>query len=219
MLEVVGDSAANGYGELGQVGHAGGGVQNECMYTIDTQSNYKVFGSVTARAMNADWSIVANSGWGLAKDNQGGSALLMPNAYGMAFYQYGGAMPTWDFSVKAQASVVVLGGNDLAKWTPDQTFADALDKLIDTIRAKNGPDTWVFAGASPMVTTGRDIITGFMKAVVMKRNGDAGKVAYVELGTLNLAVDGSGCGWHPNVKQHQDVANKLIPVVKQKLGW
>jgi hypothetical protein len=70
-----------------------------------------------------------------------------------------------------------------------------------------------------MVTTGRDIITGFMKSVVSKRNGDAGKVAYVELGTLNLAVDGSGCGWHPNVKQHQDEANLLIPVVKQKLGW
>jgi hypothetical protein len=58
-----------------------------------------------------------------------------------------------------------------------------------------------------------------LKSVVTKRGGDTGKVAFVDLGTLNLAVDGSGCGWHRNVKQHQDVAKILIPVVKQKLGW
>jgi hypothetical protein len=53
---------------------------------------------------------------------------------------------------------------------------------------------------------------------VTARGGDAGKVAFVDLGSQD-ALQGTGCDWHPDVAEDQRMADTLAPVMRLKLGW
>ena len=46
-----------------------------------------------------------------------------------------------------------------------------------------------------------------------------GNVAMLEFETQNLERDGIGSDWHPNLKTHQNMADRLIAAIKTDLGW
>ena len=70
LIECIGDSLSNAYGVLGSEQHPNfcSTTTNGCVYSIDTQSNYQSYVAMLGRHLNADFSIVANSGWGLYRD-------------------------------------------------------------------------------------------------------------------------------------------------------
>jgi hypothetical protein len=220
LIEFVGDSIQNGYGELGTEFHPNScsETMNGCGYTYDTQSGYLSYGAVTARQLGADWSIVAKSGWGAARDNQSGSN-VMPGVYQYAYYQ-DGTKPEWTFPVKANATVINLGTNDVAPGPVGPEFQTAIENLITTIQTDN-PGAWVFLVAGPMLSgDSLTLISNYMMGAVMTKGGDAGKVAFVDVGTqAACAPEGTGCQWHPSVAEHQRVADVLTPIIKSKLGW
>ena len=152
MIETIGDSLTNGYGELGTETHPNScsTTVNGCGYTIDTQSNYKSYAAILARGLNADWSILCNSGWGLYRDNQNGLQNVMPNVWDDAYFNYSNP-PKWNFSTKAQAVIINLGTNDLAKGDPGVGYKEALKKLVTALRAKYGPDAWIFPTTGSMI--------------------------------------------------------------------
>ena len=157
LIETIGDSLTNGYGELGTETHPNScsTTVNGCPYSIDTQSNYKSYASILARGLNADWSILCNSGWGLYRDNQNGLQNVMPNVWDDAYFNYSNP-PKWNFSVKANAVIINLGTNDLAKGDPGVGYKEALKKLVTALRAKYGPDTWIFPTTGSMIDAERD---------------------------------------------------------------
>jgi len=217
LIETVGDSASNGYGVLGSETHPSNCSMtlNACPYTVDTQADYEVYSVDLARALKADWSIVANSGWGLYRDSDNGMTNVMGSVYDEAYYA--GSPPKWDFSVAAQAVIVNLGGNDTAKGDPGTGFKDALKKLVTTIRMKY-PNAWIFPLSGPMTdNTSRMLLGNYIKAGIMEL-GDL-KVFYVDIGTQDACTKPTGCGWHPSVGEHQRIADLLAPVLKSKLGW
>jgi lysophospholipase L1-like esterase len=216
LIEVIGDSSSNGYGELGDEQHPNycSTTTNACGYTYDTQSGYLVYGALTARDLNADWSIIAVSGWGLSRDLGGGTANVLPSVY-TGSYMNG---PAWTFGVKADAVVINLGTNDTAKGDPGAAFQTALSTFVDTIRSKY-PDAWIFPVAGDMMQdAARQQISGYMQAVVTAKGGDSGKIAFLDLGAQDCTV-GTGCEWHPSDTEMQRIADKLTPFIKQKLGW
>ena len=220
LIETIGDSLTNGYGELGIETHPNscGSTVNGCGYTIDTQSNYMSYAAIVARAVNADWSIVANSGWGLYRDNQKGLQNVMPNVYNEAYYA-GQNAPAWDFSVKAQAVIINLGTNDLANGDPGVGYQDSFVKLVGTVRAKYGADAWIFPVTGSMIDpTGIMKLAGYINAGITALKDP--KIFYVDLGTQDACgVAGTGCQYHPSLAEHERLAAKLLPIIKMKLGW
>ena len=138
-IEIVGDSISAGYGDLGVEVHPP--WDNSCSFSLDTESAYKAYGPVMARALHADLSVVARSGWGVSRSGGGDRSHVLAAVYGNAL----GDDPAhpWDFRRPADAVVVNLGTNDVNQGDPGRPFEDAYVALLRTIRAKN-PKAWVF---------------------------------------------------------------------------
>jgi hypothetical protein len=218
LIETIGDSASNGYGVLGSESHPNNcsTTINACPYSIDTQADYQVYTVDLARELNADWSVVANSGWGLYRDSDNGMQNLMGNVYDDAYYS-AGSPPKWDYSVPAQAVIINLGGNDTAHGDPGIGFKDALKKLATNVRAKY-PGAWIFPLSGPMTDDKTRMLLGNYIKMAVTELADP-KVFYVDIGTQDACNMPTGCGWHPSIAEHKRIANLLAPVFKSKLGW
>ncbi len=216
LIECIGDSLSNAFGELGNETHPACMSQNGCPYSIDTQANYTSYIAISARDLNADWSIVANSGWGLYRDLASGLQNVMPNVYDEAIFTSNNA-PKWDFGIKASAVVINLGGNDAAMGDPGTPYQDAMVKLIGAVRGKY-PEAWIFPVTGSMLNgAGLAAIKKYTVAAIATVNDP--KVFYVDLGQQDGCNNPTGCLWHPNLKEHQRMATVLAPVIKTKLGW
>ena len=65
------------------------------------------------------------------------------------------------------------------------------------------------------LSTIRQYTTGLVEA--LRKAGDA-KVYYVEF-EVQDPKNGFGGDWHPSVKTHQVMAERLAEAVKKELGW
>jgi hypothetical protein len=96
LVELIGDSITNGYGNLGTEPHPNFQTPQPCHYTPDIQSAYATYGAIAARAVRADASIVAISGWGLYQGRtQGSFDAVVPSVYDDTLGME--PSPTWRF--------------------------------------------------------------------------------------------------------------------------
>jgi len=220
VVEFVADSITAGWGALADVEHpASGGSVNECDFTMDTQAGYLSYAAKVSRALNADPSILALSGWGLYRGLFGdGLSNAVPREYNDSVY-FMDPQPQWDFRTKAAAVVINLGTNDIALGDPgEENFTKALDDLVKMIRTKNG-DPWIFPVIGTMLNgDGRSLVKRYLEGYVDAHGAEAAKLVFVDLGALDPAL-GTGCSYHPDVKEHQRMVDVLYPVMKAKLGW
>lgn len=216
LIEFVGDSITAGYGNLGVEPHPNYGNPSPCSFSFATESGYMSYGAVTARAVGADASIIAESGWGVYRSRTGDMNEVLPKVYDRVLAN--SATPAWDFRTKPQAVVINLGTNDFSQGDPGSAYATALGAFVDTIRA-GYPSAWIFCAVGTMYTDDQHgKALSYTQSVVSARGGDAGKIAAVDLGSQD-ALKGTGCDWHPNAAEDQRMADILVPVLKQKLGW
>jgi lysophospholipase L1-like esterase len=216
LIEFVGDSISAGYGNLGSESHGGGQPMAPCGFTLETESAYLSYASVAARALGADASIVAESGWGVYRDRAGGTDSIMPKVYDRILGN--DPTPVWDFRTTPQAVVINLGTNDFALDDPGQPYATALAAFIDTIRGRY-PGAWIFCAVGTMYTNiEHEQALAYTQSAVNSRGGEAAKVGVVDFRPQD-ETKGTGCDWHPNVAEHQRMADVLVPVLKAKLGW
>ena len=216
LIEFVGDSITAGYGNLGNEPHPDYGNPSPCTFSFDTESAYMSWGAVTARALLADASIVAASGWGVYRSRSGDMNEVLPKVYGNALGTSGA--PLWDFRTKPQVVVINLGTNDFSPGDPGSAYTTALGNFVDTVRAKY-PAAFIFCAVGTMYSTAQHAkALTYAQSVAAARGGDGGKVAVVDLGSQD-ALKGTGCDWHPSVAEDQRMADVLVPIVRQKLGW
>ena len=220
-IEVVGDSISAGYGNLGYELHPNWVADPACSFSTETSSWYLTYAAIAGRAVGAEVSTVARSGWGAYRDYGGSTRGVLSAVYGNALGT-DDATP-WAFERPASAVVINLGTNDAATGDPGPEFGAAYSSLLDTVRAHH-PEAWLFLAIGSMLSgSGRSAVLGQLQALVAARTeaGDR-RVSLLDLGVQNLGADGSvptGCDWHPSVAEHERMAGILESELRARLGW
>jgi lysophospholipase L1-like esterase len=211
LIEIIGDSISAGYGNLGNEVHPP--WDNTCTFSLDTESAYLAYGSKLGRALNAEVSVIARSGWGMYRDGSGSTAGVLSSIYDNTLGTQNA--PRWDFTRKADAVLIDLGTNDSNKGDPGQPYEDAYVAFLHTVRSRY-PNAWIFLTIGPM--TSDPLLTQMrthLTHVVSTMND--GKIAAVDMATQDSTS--TGCDYHPNVAEDTIMAGVLATAIKAKLGW
>jgi lysophospholipase L1-like esterase len=212
-IEFIGNSITCGYGVEGD--------NSDCHFSAETENATMSFAATSARALNADYFLIAYSGRGVVR-NYGDSCTTsrdpMPSLYDRTCYC--DSTPTWDFSRwMPQAVVINLGTNDFStKPYPDKTvFQDAYIRLIQRVRSQY-PGVTMFCLSGPMIG---EPCTGYIKEVVKQqqkgiRNKD---VFFVEIPQSYLSDTDWGCDHHPNITGMSKMVDVIVPIIKLWMNW
>lgn len=197
-IEFIGDSLTVGFGSLG------GSSTKE--WSTSTEDGSITYAALAAKALNADYNVVAISGRGLAHNTDGDTDKLMPALYPM-LDEYNHPGVKWDFSKFSPHVIVInLGTNDQNTST-DAELTTATIAFLKDIR-KNNPGAHIIVsyclGGNKMEAAIKSAVSGV---------GDA-KVSYLALPVATETVLG-----HPAKSSHQKAATVLEAAIRKVTGW
>ncbi len=209
----IGDSITCGFGNEAP--------NKEAKFTPATQNAWLTYGAIAARRFDADYVAIAASGKKLWPDNTIVSLhdRVLANA----------PAPLWDHAAyTADLIVVNLGTNDFARENPDEAgWITAYLEFIARLRVLH-PGVTIYCSVGPMISDWpgdrkpRRAILGYLEQVVARANTDlpAGTrpVHLLDFG-VQSAHHGIGADWHPSVRTHQLMADKLAAAISRDLGW
>ena len=228
QIEIIGDSITVGYGLDGT---------NPCANTAAVENNPKTYGALAAKALGADYSVVAWSGKGLTRNIATGSpdtSPLIPQLY--TRYGANDADNSYPFpaSWTPDAVVVNLGTNDFsylawdASGQPFQArnpispavFIDGMVGFVRSIQARY-PDAHVFLLTSTMLNdnypTTADAQHSTQAYALRRAVARLGaKVHFVDWPSQGSDV---GCDFHPNAARHAAGGELLAKAIQAALGW
>jgi hypothetical protein len=213
-LEVIGDSISAGYGDE---------CTNASMhFSAATENASLAYGPLTARALGAEIHLVAWSGKGMYRNNDGTTTETMPILWQRTLPTDTTSM--WDPSKwLADAVVINLGTNDYsAQPDPSAGYQAAYLAFVTQLRAVY-PGAFIFCALGPMMS-GTDLTsaeTAINSVIAMRAAAGDTKLLLVEFPTQDCMADGSGCGCdsHPNLAEHQAMATFLEGTIHDTLGW
>lgn len=208
-IELLGDSITAGYGNEGP--------NATCGYVNSEQNEYLTYGAITARNLSADHATIAWSGKTQYEMRQYLDKTLPQNP----------SAPKWDFAqYQPQVLVLNVGTNDFANVDPGEgRFVRQYLELMRDVRVAY-PKAFVIVALGPMLSDaypeGRQNLTKarrYFKIVVdkLKAQGEA-NFTFLEFPEQNHA-DGLGCGFHPSLKTHKLMSDRLTAVIKEHLSW
>jgi lysophospholipase L1-like esterase len=230
-LEIVGDSISAGSGNEALDGST---QCSEDGWGQPYQNGDLAYGPVLARSLNADYHVTAVSGIGLVRNYSSMyDARPMPEVYNLLFVD-SKTSPAWDTTLYVpEAIVVMLGTNDFSPGDnpPDNpraameksVYRDAYIAFVDKLHGYY-PNAHVFGVSSPMLGDGwpnsTDTFASDLKAVLSDVEAHyAGDAVPLFHKFFVNKINGTGCGTHPSVAQHADMASQLAPFVKNVMGW
>jgi hypothetical protein len=210
-IEVIGDSISCGYGNEGK-------NQNE-HFSADTENAYLTYGAIAARELGADYQCIAWSGRKMWPDN------TIPSIYDLTLPS--DTTSTWDFAHWTPDAVVInLATNDFGQQNPlQQEWTDAYKAFIARLR-KHDPQAHIYCAIGSMMSddwpAGHKALTtvrSYLTQLVADENraGDT-RVHLLEF-AVQASANGYGSDWHPSVKTHQIMADKLTEALEKDLGW
>ncbi|MFD0939696.1 SGNH/GDSL hydrolase family protein [Pedobacter boryungensis] len=205
-MEFIGDSITCGAGSDESVIACGKGEWH------DQHNAWFAYGPTTARNLNAQWHLSSVSGIGLMHSCCD-KKIVMPQV----FDKVSMARDTikWDFS-KYQPDVVTvcLGQNDGVQ---DSTkFCNAYVKFAKTLRGYYPKAKLIFL-TSPMAN--KELKTALVKYInavkkTLNDNGEHNIGSYFFTKQAN-----KGCGGHPSLAEHKEIADELTAYVKKTMKW
>lgn len=223
-IEFIGDSITCGYG-----------VDDEDKthhFSTATEDVTKAYAYKTAESLDADYSMVSISGYGVISGytndpNVKVDAQTIPQYYdnlGFSYNKFANSQSPqdieWDFSCFTPDVVVInLGTNDesycKANLEKQAEFVEGYKQLLTDIRAKN-PDAEIFCAFGVM---GAGMLTSVMEAAITfsEETGDT-KVHYVQLPTQDGSL-GYAADWHPTEATHELAAEVMVNEIKTVMGW
>ncbi|MBR7132009.1 MAG: hypothetical protein IKD04_00595 [Clostridia bacterium] len=202
LIEFVGDSITAGYGNISV------GGKGRPLYQDATRG----WPYLTAKKLNADWSVIAQSGI-TASNGVGWSAgaVSMQTVYPKLRY-YSNNITNYDFKRTADIVVLGLGTNDL--WTY-QNSGKSLDylkgefqEMIKLVR-KHNPNAKIIWIYGMMINTADGLIKGAVKELGGSKNG---------IYTLSLPRNVAGGEGHPDLSAQQSYADSLSSFIKAVLN-
>jgi lysophospholipase L1-like esterase len=212
-IEFIGNSITCGYGVEGDSAN--------CHFSAKTENANMSYAAITARALNADYFLVAYSGRGVVR-NYGDSCTTsrdpMPSLYDRTCYF--DSTLIWDFTRWVpQAVVINLGTNDFSTQPyPDKTvFQNAYTHLIQRVRSLY-PGVTMFCLSGPMIG---EPCTGYVKEVVeqqqkVRRDKD---IFFIEIPENRLSDTDWGCDHHPNIMGMSRMVDVIVPAIKLRMNW
>ena len=220
-IEFIGDSITCGYGvdDLDRNHH----------FKTSTEDNSKTYAYKTAANLDADYSMVSVSGWGIISGYSGDgtkqASSQLPKYYdrlAVSWSTIAAVDPKavrWDFSSFVPDFIVInLGTND-ASYTKGNDkkiaeYKDAYIAFLKDIRSKN-PDAQIICSLGMM---GQDLCPAIENAVseYQAETGDS-KVTPLKFANQNMS-DGIAADWHPSEKTHAKAAALLTAKIKELMN-
>jgi lysophospholipase L1-like esterase len=203
-IEYIGDSYAVGYGNTAPGRTCPGtGVHD----TTDTQ---QAFGPILARKLDADYRVVAYSGFGVVRNYNGGRrGESLPSLYPRLIPDDPAHVAGEEAAWKPHLIVINLGTNDFSTplhagepWaTPEALRAAYRSRYVEFARSlmRRNPE-------AQLVLMGSDAFYGEVEQVAESLNRAAKRpVVTVRFGELEL----TGCDYHPSLADHRALADLL----------
>jgi hypothetical protein len=181
---------------------------------------------MTARALDADLSVVGLSGWGVFRDKDHLSSGTVPLVYDRSVAHTTSSV--WDFQARAQVVIINLGTNDFAGPAPFdpgvQGFTRAYRALVHEAR-RHHSDAWIFCVLGPLLSddyppSARVLSTAraYLQSVIARARASGDKrISLLELPHQGSAI--TGCDWHPSRAEHEKMAAVVVEAIKNKLDW
>ena len=227
QIEVIGDSITVGYGLDGTY---------PCTNNASVEDNPKTYEALAAKALNADYHVIAWSGKGLIRNYLTASpgSPVMPELY----TRYGAMDPDNSYPFPAswtpQAVVINLGTNDFGYIGVNSSgqpykvrepidvsaFTAAMVEFVQSIQS-HYPNAEFFIMTSPMLSDSYPTPTDAQHTT----QANAIKAAIAQIGDKAHFVDwptqGSdvGCDYHPNAATHAAEGKILAAAIGDVLGW
>lgn len=204
-IEFIGNSLTCGYGNEGK--------SREEHFSYETENNYHTYGTLVARAVKANYVAVCRSGIGMYQSYGGEKEFVQPKLYDEIVV---GSKAGWDYKNNQPDVVVIeLGANDLAKPLDSAAFVNAYVQFVKKIRGQYAKAR-IICAAGPDGTEEKDSkFQAYVKAVTNHVSQGDNRVYYFYFGR----IDSNGSDWHPNLKEHEQMAEVLLPFVKKVAGW
>ena len=216
-IEFIGDSITCGYGVDDPV--------KEHHFKTSTEDSTKTYAFKTAQALNADWSFVSVSGWGIISGYTGNGEKnpdsVIPRIYEKLGFSWGntifGLNPVnvnWNFAAYQPDFVVInLGTND-ASYTKNkadrvQEYTDSYVEFLKKVRQKN-PKAYIISCLGMM---GDDLYTAMSQAVskYSSETGDS-RISALRLNPQQMS-DTICADWHPSEKTHEKASKQLVDAI------
>ena len=223
FIEFIGDSITCGYGVDDEAA--------EHHFATCTEDVTRTFACKTAQALDADYSVVAISGYGIisgytATAEERVTAQLLPAYYdrlGFSYGKYRGESPNnvrWDFSVRQPDMIILnLGTNDDSYSRDDverqEFYCAEYVNFLKVIRACN-------PAAKILCTLGimGDRLYPFVEKAAAAYAAETGDVNIVCMPFApQLPEDGYAADYHPTETTHRKAADKLTCEICRLMGW
>lgn len=222
-IEFVGDSITCGYGVDDE--------DRDHHFVTGTEDVTKAYAYKTAQKLDADYSMVSISGYGIISGYTGNGQKVpvqtIPQYYDKLGFSYQSFDETtapqsldWDFANYTPDVIVInLGTNDNSyvsgKADRKKEYYEGYISFIKTIREKN-PDAEIFCVlglmGSELYNTIEDVVYDYSK-----ETGDA-KIHAFKLPTQDASL-GYAADWHPVEANHEIAAEAMAEGIKTVMGW
>ncbi|HEX3849925.1 MAG TPA: SGNH/GDSL hydrolase family protein [Polyangiaceae bacterium] len=207
-LEVIGDSISAGYGNEGTF---------PCQFAASNENHYLSYAALSARGLRAELHTAAWSGIGMRRSH--GDLRAMPELYSRTLPER--ATSQWDFSKYVPDAVIInLGTNDFAQGDPGVAFQTTYTQFVRQLRGYY-PGARFFLAVGPMLEDADyALASSYLRGVVAARAAAGDKnLTVLEFGIQDRAADGLGCDYHPSLKTHQKMADKMTAALRADLAW
>jgi lysophospholipase L1-like esterase len=214
LIEFVGDSITAGYGNEGE--------SPDCWFTPDTQNADQTYAAMTARELNAGYTLIALSGLGVIRNLRAESAVSAETAVNFINRALGlNPYVIWPADRGVPDAVVInLGTNDFSSvpFPADEEFISAYMELLGAVRTRY-PQAMIFAVAGPlMLGPAPRVIETAVQRFVSENDDNLLQFVLIE-NNLESSAEDFGCDYHPNVQGHRKIADQLILFMANRLGW
>lgn len=212
-IEFIGNSITCAFGVEGP--------SDSCHFSLQTENAEMSYAAMTARELNADYSLVAYSGRGVVR-NYGDSLKTSKDPMPALFSRicFNDSTSKWNFTKWVpQAVVINLGTNDFStKPYPDKdVFQNAYVQLINRVRALY-PGVDIFCVCGPMI--GEPCMSYVSEVVSNEQKKNREKDVFFIPIPRSIMADGDwGCDLHPSITGMVKMMNVIEPVIKTYMSW
>jgi hypothetical protein len=205
-IEFIGNSITCGTGADRTEIDCGKGVWH------DQHNAYMSYGPLTARALNAQWTLTAVSGIGLMHSCCN-LDIVMPDVFDKVNLRSNAV--TWDFK-RYQPDVVTmcLGQNDGIQDSTE--FCSRYVKFISQVKTQY-PKATIVLLTSPMADPQlRRVMENYLTGIVNYEQNNGVKDIHPFFFSKGF---NSGCDSHPDLAEHKIIADELTIYLKKTMNW